>query len=121
MDDLAYLVAESNAAWLEGRGDGRFERYERFYQAQRETRAESFELEQINEAYPDWVGSQPPPVLGMLARPWFGKVLVALTCMYVGTAAVPVVSTAIPYKSTALLGVAFIGLRIFHWKRRKLR
>lgn len=119
MVDLAYLVAESNAAWLDGRGDGRFERYERFYHAQRESRAESFELEQVNEAYPDWVGSQQPPVLGLLARPWFGKVLVALTCMYVGGVAVPVVSSAIPYKSTALLGVAFIGLRVFHWKRRK--
>lgn len=119
MDDLAYLVAESNAAWLDGRGDGRFERYERFYQSQRETQAETFELEQVNEAYPEWVGAQPPPVLGLLARPWFGKVLVALTCMYVGAQVVPAVSTAIPYKSTALLGVAFVGLRIFHRKRRR--
>ncbi|AKM45334.1 hypothetical protein NL30_36445 [Burkholderia contaminans] len=119
MDDLAYLVSESNAAWLEGRGDGRFERYERFYQSQRITQADSFELEQVNEAYPTWVGSQPPRVLGLLARPWFGKVLVALTCIYVGAQVVPVTSMAIPYKSTALLGAAFIGLRIFHWRRRK--
>ncbi|AOJ10098.1 hypothetical protein [Burkholderia mayonis] len=121
MDDLAYLVAESNAAWLDGRGDGRFERYERFYQSEREKHGEAFELERINDAYPDWVGGQPPPVLGMLAKPWFGKVLVALTCMYVGAQVVPAVSSAIPYKSTVLLGVAFVGLRVFHWKRRRAR
>ncbi|MBN3776566.1 hypothetical protein G3O06_03175 [Burkholderia sp. Ac-20345] len=121
MDDFAYLVADSNAAWLNGRGDGRFERYERFYQARRETQMESFELEQINDAYPDWVGSQPPAWLGLLVKPWVGKVLVALTCMYVGAQVVPAVSTAIPYKSTVLLGVAFVALRIFHWKRRRAR
>ncbi|WP_175035421.1 hypothetical protein [Burkholderia lata] len=121
MDDLAYLVSESNAAWLDGRGDGRFERYERFYQSERERQAETFELEQVNDAYPEWVGSQPPRVLGMLSRPWFGKVLVAFTCMYVGTQAVPAMSSAIPYKSTVLLGVAFVGLRVFHWRRRRAR
>ncbi|AJW93779.1 hypothetical protein QHI69_37010 [Burkholderia gladioli pv. gladioli] len=121
MDDLAYLVAESNAAWLAGRGDGRFQRYERFYRSEREKQAAAFELEQVNEAYPDWVGSQPPRVIGMLARPWFGKVLVALTCMYVGAEVVPTVSSAMPYKSTALLCAVFVGLRIFHWKRRRAR
>ncbi len=121
MDDLAYLVAESNAAWLAGRGDGRFQRYERFYRSEREKQAATFELEQVNEAYPDWVGSQPPRVIGMLASPWFGKVLVALTCMYVGAEVVPTVSSAMPYKSTALLCAVFVGLRIFHWKRRRAR
>jgi len=119
MDDLAYLVAESNAAWLDGRGDGRFERYERFYQSEREKLAETFELEQVNEAYPEWVGSQPPRMLGMLARPCFGKVLAALTCLYVGAQVVPAVSSAMPYKSTVLLGAVFVGLRVFHRKRRK--
>ncbi|AEA65817.1 hypothetical protein bgla_4p0210 (plasmid) [Burkholderia gladioli BSR3] len=111
----------SNAAWLAGRGDGRFQRYERFYRSEREKQAATFELEQVNEAYPDWVGSQPPRVIGMLARPWFGKVLVALTCMYVGAEVVPTVSSAMPYKSTALLCAVFVGLRIFHWKRRRAR
>ncbi|AIV73919.1 hypothetical protein X994_6366 (plasmid) [Burkholderia pseudomallei] len=119
MDDLAYLVSDSNAAWLDGRGDGRFERYERFYQSEREKRAETFELEQVNEAYPEWIGSQPPRMLGMLAKPWFGKVSAALTCMYVGAQIVPAVSSAMPYKSTMLLGAVFVGLRIFHRKRRR--
>ncbi|MGG2041498.1 hypothetical protein [Burkholderia gladioli] len=121
MDDLAYLVAESNAAWLDGRGDGRFERYERFYQVERQRQAETFELELANEAYPSWVGSQPSRALAMSTKPWFGKVLVALTCMYVGAQVVPVVSSAMPYKSTMLLGAIFLGLRMFHWKRRRAR
>ncbi|ABO59955.1 hypothetical protein LA345_35935 (plasmid) [Burkholderia vietnamiensis] len=117
MDDLAYLVSESNAAWLDGRGDGRFERYERFYHSERERQAEAFELERVNDAYPDWVGSQPARVIGMLAKHWFGKVLVALTCMYVGAQVVPTMSLAMPYKSTALLGAIFVALRVFHRKR----
>ncbi|MCO1368729.1 hypothetical protein [Burkholderia multivorans] len=121
MDDLAYLVADSSAAWLDGRGDGRFERYERFYRSEREKLADAFELEQVNEAYATWIGSQPSRVLGALSKPWFGKVLVALTCMYVGAQVVPAVSTAIPYKSTVLLGVAFVGLRIFHRQRRRAK
>ncbi|WP_175831154.1 hypothetical protein [Burkholderia cepacia] len=121
MDDLAYLIVESNAAWLDGRGDGRFERYERFYQSAREKQGETFDLEQVNKAYPEWVGTQAPPVVGMLSRPWFGKVVVTLTCMHIGAQAVPVMSAAIPYKSTVLLGGVFVGLRVLHWRRRRAR
>ncbi|MCA7954255.1 hypothetical protein LGM43_28710 [Burkholderia seminalis] len=117
----AYLVAESNAARHDGRGDGRYEQYERFYRSGREKQAGTFELERVNEAYPEWVGSQPPRVLGMLARPRFGKVLVALTCVYVSAQVVPAVSLAMPYKSTLLLGSVFVGSRVFHRKRRRAR
>lgn len=56
MEDFAYLCADSNAAWLAGRGDGRYERYERFYHAQRATHADGFDLEQINEQYGESAG-----------------------------------------------------------------
>jgi hypothetical protein len=119
MEDFDYLSPDSNAAWLEGRGDGRFEQYERFYQTERSSKAESFDLEASNEGYATWVGGRPSRLLRMLSAQWFGKVLVAFLCVYLASRAVPMLARAAPVATGVLLGTAFVALRVFHRKRRK--
>ncbi|MCA8205240.1 hypothetical protein LGM71_29810 [Burkholderia sp. AU33545] len=121
MDDYAYLVAESNAAWLSGRGDGRFERYEQFYRTQCGAGADGFDLERTNEEYGEWVHRQPPRLLALLAKPAIGKVFVAIFCVYMAAQFVPMVAGQAPRASGVLLGATFVGLRIFHWRHRKRR
>lgn len=53
MQDFAYLFSDSVAAWLNGRGDARFQRYERHYRIERAAAndASAFNLERSNEQY----------------------------------------------------------------------
>ena len=53
MQDFAHLFSDSAAAWLQGRGDARFRRYERYYRADRFAAqdAGSFDLQRSNEQY----------------------------------------------------------------------
>ncbi|MBN3785698.1 hypothetical protein [Burkholderia sp. Ac-20353] len=119
MEDFAYLCAESNAAWLSGRGDGRFERYERFYQDERARLADGFDLEQINEAYEASATNRRPQPLALLSAPWVGKVATALFCLYMAGRLVPEMTAQAPGATGVALVTAFVGLRIFHRKHRK--
>lgn len=119
MEDFDYLTPDSNAAWLEGRGDGRFERYERFYQAERAQQADSFDLAQSNEGYAKWVNQQPSRLLSTLSASWFGRAAVAFFSVYMGARLVPTLAAAAPIVTGAMLIVALIALRVFHWRRRK--
>ncbi|BCF95138.1 hypothetical protein [Paraburkholderia largidicola] len=121
MEDFAYLARESNAAWLAGRGDGRFERYEKFYQSERAVDAAGFDLEKANEGYGEYVGSQPSPLLSFLNAPWVGRVAIALFALYMGTRVVPQLAKVGPAVTGIALVAAFIGLRVFHRRNRKRR
>lgn len=121
IEDFAYLASESNAAWLDGRGDGRFERYERFYQAERAMHAESFDLEKANEQYGEWANRQPSPLLAFLSAPLFGRAAVGSLCLYMGSRIVPELAKGMPMATGGMLVAAFIALRIFHHRRRKRR
>ncbi|WP_353557710.1 hypothetical protein [Paraburkholderia terrae] len=121
MEDFAYLAKESNAAWLAGRGDGRFERYERFYQSERAGNASDFDLEKSNEGYGQFSSSQPSPLLSFLSAPWVGRVAIALFALYMGTRVVPQLAKVGPAATGIALVAAFISLRIFHRRRRKSR
>lgn len=121
MEDFDYLAPDSNAAWLDGRGDGRFERYEQFYQAERAQQADSFDLERSNEGYAKWVREQPSRLLSKVSAPWFGRVAVAFFSVYMGARMVPALAGAAPVATGAMLVVAFVGLRVVHWRRRKRR
>jgi len=121
MEDFDYLSPDSNAAWLEGRGDGRFEQYERFYQSERVSKAEAFDLEAANEGYAQWAGAQPSRLLGTLSAEWFGRVVVAFFCVYLASRALPTLARAAPIATGVLLATAFVALRIFHRRRRKQR
>jgi hypothetical protein len=119
MQDFDYLARESNAAWLAGGGDGRFDRYEKFYQSERVQHADEFDLEKANEEYSDWSAGQPSQFLSMLSAPWFGRVSIALFCLYMSCRLVPGLAKAMPEATGAALVATFIGLRIFHRRRRK--
>jgi hypothetical protein len=121
MDDFAYLSRESNAAWLDGRGDGRFERYEKFYQSERSVNADGFDLEKANEEYADYVSSQPSQLLSFLSAPWVGRVVIALFALYMGTRVVPQLAKVGPSVTGIALVAAFVGLRVFHRRNRKRR
>ncbi|APA90634.1 hypothetical protein BJG93_33115 (plasmid) [Paraburkholderia sprentiae WSM5005] len=117
MEDFDYLVPESNAAWLDGRGDGRFERYERFYQSERAIDTAGFDLETTNEGYREWASRQPSRLLSSLSAPWFGRVAVVFFCLYMGCHLVPGLAKAMPEATGGMLLVVFIGLRMFHRRR----
>ncbi|MFM0076988.1 hypothetical protein PQQ86_38195 [Paraburkholderia sediminicola] len=119
MEDFDYLATDSNAAWLDGRGDGRFERYERFYHQERAQQAEKFDLEKTNEGYGEWASRQPALMLSLISGPWFGQVAVAFFSVYMGSRLVPALAGKLPVATGAMLAVAFVGLRVFHWRRRK--
>ena len=121
MDDFAYLARESNAAWLDGRGDGRFDRYEKFYQNERAVNAAGFDLEKANEGYVDYVSNQPTRLLSLLSAPWVGRVTIALFALYMGTRVVPQLAKIGPAVTGIGLILAFIGLRVFHRRNRKRR
>jgi hypothetical protein len=121
MEDFDYLATDSNAAWLGGRGDGRFERYERFYHSERAQQAEQFDLEKANEGYGEWASRQPARMLAVISGPWFGRVIVAFFAVYMGSRLVPALASKLPVATGAMLAFAFVGLRVFHWKRRKRR
>ncbi|MEX3935761.1 hypothetical protein AB4Y32_28835 [Paraburkholderia phymatum] len=121
MEDFAYLARESNAAWLAGRGDGRFERYEKFYQSERAVDVTGFDLEKANEGYVEYATSQPSRLLSFLNAPWVGRVVVALFALYTGTRVVPQLAKVGPAVTGIGLIVAFVGLRVFHRRARKRR
>lgn len=119
MEDFAYLAKESNAAWLEGRGDGRFERYESFYQSERAADVAGFDLEKTNEGYGSFASSQPSPLLTFMSAPWVGRVSIALFALYMGTRVVPQLAKVGPAVTGIGLFAAFVSLRIYHRRNRK--
>ena len=121
MDDFAYLVPDSATAWLAGRGDGRFERYERFYRAEQDRHAENFDLETANDEYGNANATEPNPVWTIINAPWVGSIVVVFFCVYMGSQLVPALTTVAPKATSVGLLVAFFGLRIFHRRRRRPR
>jgi hypothetical protein len=121
MEDFAYLARDSVAAWLQGRGDGRFERYECFYRRERDTTG--FDLEKSNEEYGAWMSGQSPRrrLLALINGEWFARATIAFLAFYFATRAIPVLASRVPAATGCLIVIAFIGLRIFHRKRRKSR
>lgn len=119
VEDFDYLVPDSSAAWLNGCGDGRFERYERFYQQERSREPEAFDLERTNEGYREWGKVQSGRLLSFVSAPWFGQALVAIFSVYMGAQLVPMLAGRLPVATGGLLVITFIGLRMFHWRRRR--
>ncbi|MFL9886755.1 hypothetical protein PQR66_27190 [Paraburkholderia agricolaris] len=119
MEDFDYLVRDSNAAWLDGRGDGRFERYESFYQETRAQQAGDFDLEKANEEYAETAGTSPSRLFSMANSPPFGQLAIAMLAVFIASRAVPVLAQKVPYVTAGLLAGAFVALRAFHRRRRK--
>jgi hypothetical protein len=108
MEDLAYLVPDSFAAWLNGHGDGRFRLYEKYYQHELAALKSNFDLEKVNEDFEQVAseaGAQPPQArISVL----LGKAAVGLFAIY----AVSLVLKAASHIGPAASGVVAIGILI---------
>jgi hypothetical protein len=118
MDDVAWMFRDSASAWLRGYDDGRFAGYESFYRA-RQAESGSFNLEELNEEYAEWVAERPSRAIVLLNRPIVAQALIALAAVWVAAQALPHLAGAAPNSTAVLLVAAFIALRVFHRKRRK--
>ncbi|MDR5806307.1 hypothetical protein [Caballeronia sp. LZ001] len=121
MQDFAYLFPDSVAAWLEGRGDARFQRYERHYRADRATvqSQDAFDLEQSNVRFAQRFGSGRRQFAAVSKSKAFGALATFLILLWGGSALLSSVGATQPVDVAAVLGVVFIGLRMKHLRARR--
>jgi hypothetical protein len=120
MQDFAYLFPDSVAAWLEGRGDARFQRYEKHYRADRATvqSLDAFDLEQSNVRFAQRSGSGRRQFAAVSKSKAFGALATFLILLWGGTALLSSVGSTQPVAVAAVLGVVFIALRVKHFRAR---
>lgn len=120
MQDFAYLFSDSAAAWLEGRGDARFQRYERHYRADRATAQsqEAFDLEQSNVRFAQRFGSGRRQFAAVSKSKAFGALATFLILLWGGTALLSSVGATQPVAVAAVLGVVFVALRVKNFRPR---
>jgi hypothetical protein len=118
MQDFAHLFSDSVAAWLRGRGDFRFQRYERHYRADRSAahEAASFDLERTNEQYAVRCRRKDGRLVAVLDSKAFRHLVAFLAILWGGSLLLPTVGKSQPVAA----GVVFIGIFIaIRIKRRK--
>jgi hypothetical protein len=118
MQDFAHLFSDSVAAWLRGRGDFRFQRYERHYRADRLAAhdAGSFDLERSNEQYAVRCHRKAGYLVTALDSKPFKHLVIFLAMLWGGSLLLPTIGKAQPVAvGIVLLGI-FIAIRI---KRRQ--
>ncbi|GJH17446.1 hypothetical protein CBA19CS22_12910 [Caballeronia novacaledonica] len=120
MQDFAYLFPDSVAAWLEGRGDARFQRYERHYRADRATAQpnEAFDLERSNVRFAQQFGSGRRQFAAVSKSKAFGALATFLSLLWGGTALLSSVGATQPVAVAAVLGVVFVALRVKYFRAR---
>jgi hypothetical protein len=118
MQDFAHLFSDSVAAWLRGRGDFRFQRYERYYRADRSAAhdAGSFELERTNEQYVVKCRRKGGRLFAVLDSKAFKHLVPFLAILWGGSLLLPTVGQLQPVAAGVVLVVTFIAIRI---KRRR--
>lgn len=119
MEDLAYLVRESSAAWLGGHGDGRFKAYENFYRHELDTRKRHFDLEKVNEDFERVAtdASNMPPAARTGAV--VGKAAIGIFVIYLVSLVLKQTSQISPAASGAVVIAILFGLRKMRRKQQK--
>lgn len=121
MQDFAYLFSDSVAAWLNGRGDARFQRYERHYRIERAAAndASAFNLERSNEQYATRCRrTKFSPVSILDSKP--GKSLIVfLIILWGGSLLLPTVGKNQPVAAGIVLCALFVGIRVKRWRGRR--
>jgi hypothetical protein len=113
MQDFAYLFSDSAAAWLRGQGDGRFQRYDRYYRNDRASavRADAFDLEKSNELF----SVRSRTAQGRVFAAWnskpFGALATFLTLLWGGSLMLQRIGPSQPLASGVIICVAYAGLR----------
>ncbi|SAK73714.1 hypothetical protein AWB80_04155 [Caballeronia pedi] len=120
MQDFAYLFPDSVAAWLEGRGDARFQRYETHYRADRATAQsnEPFDLERSNIRFAKRFGSGRRQFAAVSKSKAFGALTTFLILLWGGTALLSSIGSTQSVAVAAVLGVVFVAVRVKHFRAR---
>lgn len=123
MQDFAYLFPDSVAAWLEGRGDARFHRYERHYRADRATvqSQDRFDLEQSNIRFAKRFGSGRRQFAAVSKSRAFGALATFLILLWGGAALLSSVGATQPVTVAVVLGGVFVALRVKNFRDRGQR
>lgn len=123
MHDFAYLFRDSATSWLDGRGDARFHRYERFYRASRAAAPSpsEFDLETSNEEYVTTCRRTRGRVVEILDSKIFKRVALALTLIWIGSSLLPIAGQSEPIATGAVLVGLFLFLRVKRSRGRSAR
>jgi hypothetical protein len=119
MQDFAYLFSDSAASWLDGRGDVRFVRYERYYRSSRAAAPDTFDLEVSNERYAKSNKRQSHVVVAVLNSSAFKSLALFLILLYGGSLVVPVMAKIEPKATGLFLAAGFVAMRVMHRRQRK--
>ncbi|WP_321794635.1 hypothetical protein [Caballeronia sp. J97] len=112
MRDFAYLFPDSVAAWLQGRGDGRFQRYERHYRSDRAASSpEIFDLEKSNLLFSQRFHGGKWRFVSVLNSKPFAALTTFLIFLWGGSFLLSTVGTSQPVAAGVVLCVAFVGMR----------
>ncbi|MEM5289534.1 hypothetical protein ACFQ3P_33205 [Paraburkholderia sabiae] len=114
MQDFAHLFSDSVAAWLRGRGDFRFQRYERHYLAGRSAAqdAGSFDLERSNEQYAATCRRKSSYLAVMVDSKVFKRLMPFLIVLWGGSLLLPTIGKSQPVAAGVVLLGIFVALRI---------
>jgi hypothetical protein len=121
MQDFAYLFGDSVAAWLRGRGDARFQQYERHYRAERQATPETFDLEKSNEQYAKQCARSGGRILRVLDSKAFKHLVFFLALAWGGSLMLSTVGKQQPAVASTLLAALFVAIRINRRRNRSGR
>jgi hypothetical protein len=114
MQDFAHLFSDSVAAWLRGRGDFRFQRYERHYRAGRSAALgpDGFDLERSNEQYASICRRSGNRLVQILDSKAFRRLMLFLTILWGGSLLLPTVGKSQPVAAGVVLCTLFVAMRV---------
>jgi hypothetical protein len=123
MQDFAYLFPDSVAAWLRGRGDGRFQRYEKHYRSDRGTAPipEAFDLEKSNLLFSRRFGGDKCRFVSVLNSKAFAALGTFLIFLWGGSLLLSTIGTSQPVAAGVALCVLFTAARAYKLKARSRR
>jgi hypothetical protein len=114
MRDFAYLFSDSAAAWLRGRGDARFRKYERHYRADRASANEpsEFDLEASNEKYATLRANSRNRLVRILDSRIFKSFFLFLALLWGGSLLLNTFGKSQPVALGIALAALFVAIRI---------
>jgi hypothetical protein len=120
MQDFAYLFSDSVAAWLRGRGDGRFQRYERHYRSDRASAAspDAFDLEKSNVLFSQRSHRGKGRIASVLNSKPFAALATFLIFLWGCSLLLSTIGTSQPIAAGVVLCVTFVGLRASKLRKR---
>lgn len=118
MQDFAHLFGDSVAAWLRGRGDARFQQYERYHRADRSTKTGGvdFDLEASNERYARSCRRPNSRLVDALESKAFKSLIVFFVIAWGGSLLLPTVGKSQPVATAVVLCALFALLRVKAWR-----